>query len=128
MDHSRKETKDWKKGDRVLLSTKDLVFKERPMRKLMERYIGPYAIEEVVSTNAVKLRLLTSMRIHLVVNISQIVEYKEQVEGQKKEQGKPVEVEGVEEWEVEKLLNKKKIKGVEKYLVQWKGFTAEGDI
>ena len=38
-----------------------------------------------------------------------------------------MEVEGVEEWEVEKILNKKKIRGVEKYLVQWKGFTAEGD-
>jgi len=36
-------------------------------------------------------------------------------------------VEGVEEWEVEKILNKRKIRGVEKYLVQWKGFTAEGD-
>jgi len=46
---------------------------------------------------------------------------------QKKEEGKLVEVEGVEEWEVEKILNKKKMRGVEKYLVQWKGFTAEGD-
>ena len=46
---------------------------------------------------------------------------------QKKEEGKLIEVEGVEEWEVEKILNKKKIRGVEKYLVQWKGFTAEGD-
>ena len=36
-------------------------------------------------------------------------------------------MEGVEEWEVEKILNKKKIRGVEKYLVRWKGFTAEGD-
>ena len=67
------------------------------------------------------------MRIHLVVNISWIVQYKEQVEGQKKEEGKPVEVEGIKEWEVEKILNKKKIRGVEKYLVQWKGFIAEGD-
>ena len=30
-DRSRKETERWKKGDRVLLSTKDLVFKERPV-------------------------------------------------------------------------------------------------
>ena len=60
---------------------------------------------------------LSSIRIHPVVNISQIVWYKEQVEGQKKEEGKPVEVEGVKEWEVEKILNKKKIRGVEKYLV-----------
>jgi len=80
-DRSRRETEEWKKGDRVLLSTKDLVFKERPVRKLTERYVRPYEIEEVVSPNAVKLQLPTSMRIHLVVNISQIVQYKEQVRG-----------------------------------------------
>jgi len=118
-DRSRKETEKWEKGDRVLLSIKDLVFKERPARKLMERYVGPYVIEEVVSSNAVKLQLPSSMRIHPVVNVSRIVQYKEQVKGQKKEEGKPVEV--------EKILNKKKIRGVEKYLVRWKGFTAEGD-
>jgi len=67
------------------------------------------------------------MRIHPVVNVSWIVRYKEQVKGQKKEEGKPVEVEEVEEWEVEKILNKKKIRGVVKYLIQWKGFIVEGD-
>jgi len=54
-DRKRKEMEEWKKGDRVMLSIKDLVFKERPVRKLVEQYIGPYEIEEVVSTNAVKL-------------------------------------------------------------------------
>ena len=49
------------------------------------------------------------------------------MKGQKIEEGKPVEIERVEEWEVEKILNKKKIRGVEKYLVQWKEFTVEGD-
>ena len=39
-----------------------------------------------------------------------------------------MEVEGVEKWEVERILNKRKIRGVEKYLVQWKGFTAKGGI
>ena len=76
-DRGRKETEKWEKGDRVLLSTKDLVFKERPTKKLMERYVGPYVIEEVVSLNAVKLRLPSSMRIHLVVNVSWIVRYRE---------------------------------------------------
>ena len=37
-------------------------------------------------------------------------------------------MEGVKEWEVEKILNKRKIRGVDKYLVQWKGFMAESDI
>jgi len=59
----------------------------------------------------------TSMRIYPVVNISQVVQYKEQVEGQKREEVKPIEVEGVKEWKIEKILNKRKIRGVEKYLV-----------
>ena len=118
VDRGRKEIEAWKKGDRILLSTKDLVFKERPMKKLMERYVGFYTIEEVVSSNVVKLRLPNLMRIHPVVNVSQILRYKEQVKGQKKEKGKPVEVEGVEEWKVEKILNKKKMRGVEKYLIR----------
>ena len=109
------------------MSTKDLVFKERPTKKLMERYVEPYMIEKVVLSNVVKLRLPSLMRIHPVVNVSQIVRYKEQVKGQKKEEEKPVEIEEVEEWKVEKILNKKKMRGVVKYLIQWKGFMAEGD-
>ena len=54
-DRGRKETEEWKKEDQVLLSTKDLVFKERPSKKLTERYVGPYRIEEIVSLNMVKL-------------------------------------------------------------------------
>ena len=104
------------------------MFKERLARKLVDQYIRPYVIEEVVSTHAVKLRLSTLMRIHLVINVSQIVQYKEQVGGQKRKEGKPIEIEGVEEWEVEKILNKRKVRGVEKYLVRWKEFTAENDI
>jgi len=49
------------------------------------------------------------------------------VEGQKKEEGKPIEIEGVKEWKIEKILDKRKIRGVDKYLVRWKGFTAEHD-
>jgi len=57
------------------------------------------------------------MRINPVVNISRVVQYKDQVGGQKKEKVKPVEVEEIEEWKVEKILNKRKIRGVIKYLV-----------
>ena len=42
----------------MLLSTKDLVFKERPSRKLTERYVGPYVIEEVVSSNVVNVKII----------------------------------------------------------------------
>ena len=50
------------------------------------------------------------------------------MEGQKKEEGKPIEIEGVKEWKIKRILNKRKIRGVDKYLVRWKGFIAENDI
>jgi len=53
-----------------MLNTKDLVFKKRLARKLVDWYISLYIIDKVVFTNTIKLQLLTSMKIHLVVNIS----------------------------------------------------------
>ena len=40
-----------------------------------------YVVEEVVLKNVVKLKLLTSVRVHLVVNISRVVRYREIVKG-----------------------------------------------
>ena len=37
---------------------------------------------------------------------------------QKVEKKEPVNVEGVKEWEVEKIFNKRKMRGVTKYLVR----------
>jgi len=51
----RKEAEEWKKGNKVILSTKNLVFKKKPAKKLVNQYMGPYLINEVVSTNEVKL-------------------------------------------------------------------------
>ena len=123
VNRERKEVEEWKKSNKMMLSTKDLVFKERPAKKLVDWYIGPYLIEKVVFTNTVKLQLPTSIRVHLVVNISWVVQYRNQVGRQKKKKVKLVEVEEVEEWEVKKILNKRKVRGVIKYLVQWKEFT-----
>jgi len=36
VDKERRESKNWKRRDRVLLSTKDFVFKERLVRKLVD--------------------------------------------------------------------------------------------
>ena len=39
----------------------------------------------------------------------------------------PVVIEGEEEWEVKKIMNKRKVQGRDKYLVRQKGCTAEED-
>ena len=75
-DRERKEAEVWKVGDSVMLSIKDLVFKERLAKKLVDWYVGPYTIDEVISTNAVKLQLSNLMRYHQIVNVSQVVWYK----------------------------------------------------
>ena len=73
---------------------------------MTERFVSPYKIKEIVSSNMVKLELSSTVRIHLVVNVSRIHRYVRQVERQKKEQPAPVIIEGEEEWEVERILNK----------------------
>ena len=73
------------------------------------------------------MELPATVKIHLVVNVSQIKQYIDQVDGQRKETPQPVVIEGEEEWEVEKILNKRKIRGKDKFLVWWKGFIAEED-
>ena len=50
------------------------------------------------------------------------------VEEQKIKEVKPVKMDGIKKWQIEKILNKRKIREVVKYLVQWKGFIAEYDI
>ena len=55
MDRGRRDVEMWKARDRVMLSMKNPVFKERPAKKLMNCYIRLYIIDEVVSTNVVKL-------------------------------------------------------------------------
>jgi len=68
-----KEAEKWKKRNKMILSMKYLVFKEQLAKKFVDQYVSSYIIDKVVSTNAIKLWLLTSKRIYLVVNVSQVV-------------------------------------------------------
>ena len=119
VDRKRAEVDEYKVGDLVMLSTKDLKYQMvgRRTEKLMERFVGPYKIKKIVSLNAVELELPSTIKIHSVVNVSRIQRYVEQVEGQRKEQPAPVVIEGEEKWEVERILNKWQIQGKDKYLV-----------
>ena len=78
----------------------------RRTEKLTERFVGPYKIKKIISTNAVELELPSTIRIHLVVNVSRIRRYVGQVEGQRRKQPTLVIIEEEKEWKVEKILNK----------------------
>jgi len=98
------------------------------LEKLTERFVGPYKVKGIVSSNAIELELPNSIKIHPVVNVSRVQLYKSQVKEQKKIPPKPVIIKGEEEFKVEKILNKRMVRGKEKFLVRWKGYTAGEDI
>ena len=103
-DRKRWKGVEFKIGDLVLLSTKELKWhiKERRSEKLTEWFVGPYKVKSIISANAVELQLPPTVHIHPVVNVSKLQMYKSQVEGQKATKLAPVIVEGEEEFEVEK--------------------------
>jgi len=73
-NRKRLDVEGYKVGDLVMLSTKDLKYQMvgRRTEKLTERFISLYKIKEIVLSNTVKLELPSTVRIHLVVNISRI--------------------------------------------------------
>ena len=64
-----------------MLSMRDLIFKVKLVKKLTEKYVRPYEIEEVMLKNTMKLKLPAFMRIYLVVNISRVERYRKLIKG-----------------------------------------------
>ena len=85
---------------------------------MTERFVGPYKVKGIISSNVIELELPKSIKIHPVVNVSRVRLYKPQVERQKKIPPKLVIIEGEEEFEVEKILNKRTVRGKENFLVR----------
>ena len=83
-DRHRLETVEYKVGDLVLLSTKDLKWQMigQCSEKLTERFVGPYRVKAIISSNAVELDLPTTIKIHPIVNVSRIRRYTSQVKEQ----------------------------------------------
>jgi len=73
-DKKRSDADEYKVGDLVMLSTKDLKYQMvgRRTEKLMKRFVGPYRVKEIISLNTVKLELPSIVKIHPVVNVSRV--------------------------------------------------------
>ena len=76
-----KEIKEIYEETKVALKkSQEEIMRDRQIKKLIEKFVGSYKIKKIISENAVELELLVSMKIHLVVNVSRIAMYQEQVE------------------------------------------------
>ena len=98
-NRKREEVDKYKVGDLVMLSTEDLKYQivRRKTKKLMERFVRPYKVKRIISSNIIELELPNTVKIHPVVNVGRIQKYVRQVEGQKKKQPALVIIKGEEE-------------------------------
>jgi len=73
-DRERGEVEEYRVDDLVLLSTKDLKYQMigRHTEKFTECFVGPYKVKAIISSNAIELELPSTIKIHLVVNISRV--------------------------------------------------------
>jgi hypothetical protein len=121
-------------GDLVLLSTEHLQLRdESTTRKLAPLFCGPFPIKKIVNSNAYELELPALFKIHPVINVSQLREYRD---GRTRFPERPlirdrpppdaVDSNGQEEYEVERILAHKGAGAAGlRYLVLWKGYGYE---
>ena len=95
-------------------------------------YIGPYTIDRVISRNAYWLKLPASFgQVHPVFSVTLLRPYDNDPITKCQEchppLPPPVVCDGIEEYEVEKILNSQIFHGKVEYLVRWKGYGVEED-
>ena len=120
-DEHRLEGPRLERGDKVYLISRNLRTK-RPSKKLDFRKIGPFKVEEKISTSNYRLSLPASMKLRThVFHISLLepapksAKLATDVEAEDEE----------EEWDVEDILDSRITKGQLQYLVKWLDFGPE---
>lgn len=109
-------------GDQVLLSSANLNLSTLS-HKLGPKFIGPFAIEKVISAVAYRLALPPTMKIHPVFHVSQLWPYLDPSPLHDiPARPPPIEVEGTPEYEVESILDKQIHRWRTEYLVRWLGY------
>jgi hypothetical protein len=119
----------FKVGEQVLLSATNIRLAsqvKQPSKKLQARFIGPYRIIEEVSPVAYRLELPPTMKIHPVFHVSLLKQYHKPDKVPDREvppaPPDPITIDEREEFEVEKILDRRTRYRRVEYLVKWMGY------
>ena len=113
---------EYKVGDKVWLLASNITT-QCPCKKLDWKCFGPYAITERIGTQAYRLRLPPSLKIHPVFHVLLLDRFIEpDIPGRAQPPAPPVIVDNQPEYEVEEVLDAKLIHKRLFYLVKWKGY------
>ena len=125
----RRRDVEFKVGDQVLLSTRNLTMKMVGSAKLMPKYLGPFTISRKINQVAFELDLPPCMKIHNVFHVSLLNAYRS--DGSVHPPPPPTLVDGELEYEVERILlhrDKHPVRGYKikrEFLIKWLGYGPE---
>jgi len=128
-DRYTREAPEFKEGQKVWLDTRNFNV-PGVSRKLVDQYAGPYPVKWKVGNLAYELKLPKDVQIHPVFHVMLLQPRKEsRFPGRHPPEPAAIEVEGEEEYEVEKVLESRRYGRWKKlqYLVHWKGWGPEHD-
>ena len=114
-------------GDKVLLATKNLSLKGGGSRKLLPRYIGPFTITKSFHGVSYTLDLPKGLAVHPTFHISLLRLYKEDPAYLFKAPPLPEVIEGQLEYEVDHIVNHRRMGETLEFLVRWKGYKPSDD-
>ena len=124
-DFHKGDTPSFKIGDKAWLEASHYSM-NRPSKKLSHKWLGPFPIVEIMSSNAIKLKLPSRLRIHLVFNVSDLRPYvPPSFPGQTVKPPEPVIIDGEMSYEIDEMLDSKFERSKLLYLVKWKGYSTE---
>ena len=116
----------FKVGQKVWLNVKNFTLPQGLTPKFMAKFAGPFSVVKQVFDDAYKLALPPKIKVHPVFHVSLLKEYfKNSARPEREQMLRPVPelVGNHEEYEVETILNKRKLRSRDtKYLVKWRGY------
>ena len=126
-----REAPKYSVGDKVWLSSENIRM-TRPTKKLDYKWLSPYTIDRVISRNAYRLKLPASFgQVLPVFSVTLLHPYDDDPITERQERHlpppPPVVHDGIEEYEVEKILDSRIFRRKVEYLVCWKGYGVEED-
>jgi hypothetical protein len=121
-------------GDYVWVSTRNMKAQGDNSEKLKSKYAGPYKILRKINQVSYELQLPEVQRahgVHPVYHVSKLRKFIPRLESFADDNGNElppppalIDDEGYDQWEVDAVLNKKRVGNKVKYLIKWKGYSA----